>query len=65
MFYMHMRTEPVAKPHFMPARRLTGFVSMAYLTALSIIGEYLGCIDLGTKCRPLFIIDKVERAVRK
>jgi uncharacterized protein with HEPN domain len=32
---------------------------------LSIIGEYVGRIYLSTKSRPPFIIDKVERAIRK
>ena len=41
------------------------FVSMAQLIVLSIIGEYVGRIYLSTKSRPLFIIDKVERAIRR
>src|SRR5262249_29288164 len=35
-------------------------VSFFQLTALSVIGEYVGRIYLSTKNRPLFIIDAVE-----
>jgi dolichol-phosphate mannosyltransferase len=36
-------------------------VAICQLTALSIIGEYVGRIYLSTKSRPLFIIDEVQR----
>jgi polyisoprenyl-phosphate glycosyltransferase len=36
-------------------------VSFFQLTALSVIGEYVGRIYLSTKHRPLFIIDAIER----
>jgi glycosyltransferase involved in cell wall biosynthesis len=41
------------------------FVSMAQLVVLSIIGEYVGRIYLGSKNRPLFIIDRVERGIQE
>jgi len=38
-------------------------IALFQLTALSIIiGEYVGRIYLGTKSRPLFIIDEVQRS---
>jgi len=36
-------------------------VSFFQLTALSVIGEYVGRIYLSTKNRPLFIVDAIER----
>src|SRR5258708_31870857 len=36
-------------------------IALFQLTALSIIGEYVGRIYLSTKSRPLFIIDEVQR----
>ncbi len=37
-------------------------IALFQLTALSIIGEYVGRIYLSTNSRPLFILDEVQRS---